>query len=206
MKKILFMAILSLSLMVCVTSPGWAGGLDDINAGLAAASGGNYDEAIRLFTKGIASGELSGENLSKVYNNRGDAWVKKGDSDKAIADYTKAIEIMPKDAAAYGNRGIAWDDKGAYDQAVADYTKAAEIDTEKHQIAIAIAGQSFVRVKLRIYVEKIVGKYAKAFVTGESGHGENEVAYLEKRGKVWIVLNQGTAVDPRDLNIPEEAW
>jgi tetratricopeptide (TPR) repeat protein len=259
--------------------------MDDVKAGIAAATGGNYDEAIRLYTKAIASGKLSGENLSKVYDNRGDAWVKKGDDDKAIADYTKALEIEPNqrnavsyhshgmswfakgdddkaiayfttviemgpkqtetyygdirakayysrgsvwyhkvnyDKAiadytkaieinpqyddAYYSRGIAWDGKGDYDKAAADYTKAAEIATEEHQIAIAIAGPNYDKLNFRIRVVRIVGKYAKAFLIGESHVSENEFAYLEKRGNDWIVLDQGTAVDARNLNIPKEIW
>ena len=77
MKRILFVGILLLSLMVCLTSAAWAGGLDDFDAGLAAAKGGDYDKAIRLFTKAIASGELSRENLSIAYYNRGIAWRRR---------------------------------------------------------------------------------------------------------------------------------
>jgi len=128
MKRILLMALLFLSLMVCVTSLAWTGALDDAKTGLAAAQAGNYDEAIRLYTKAIESGELSQENLSIAYHNRGIAWDDKGDYDKAIVDYTKAIEINPRDANAYHNRGIAWDDKGDYDKAIVDYTKAIEIN------------------------------------------------------------------------------
>ena len=62
------------------------------------------------------------------YNNRGMARKAKGDLDGAIADYTKAIEIDPRDAHAYYNRGIARDDKGDHDGAIVDYTKAIEID------------------------------------------------------------------------------
>jgi tetratricopeptide (TPR) repeat protein len=129
MKKILFVAILLLSLMVCLTSPAWADGWDDAKAGIAAANEGNYDKAIRLYTIAIESGELSQENLSKTYNNRGLAWEKKGNYDKAIADYTKATEIDPRYTKAYGNRGVAWEKKGNYDKAIADYTKAIEIDS-----------------------------------------------------------------------------
>jgi lipoprotein NlpI len=128
MKRILFVAILLLSLMVCVTSPGWASGFDDAQAGITAADKGDNDKAIRLYTKAIASGELSRENLSSVYYNRGIAWDGKGDSDKAIADYTKTIEIDPKNASAYYNRGVAWDDEGDYGKAIADFTKAIELD------------------------------------------------------------------------------
>ncbi len=129
MQRILLVAILLLSLMVCLTSLAWAGGLDDATkAGLAAARGGNYDKAIELFTKAIASGKLSPGYLGIVYNNRGNAWDGKGDYDRAIADYTKAIEIDPKYANAYYSRGIAWGKKGNSDRAIADYTKAIEID------------------------------------------------------------------------------
>jgi tetratricopeptide (TPR) repeat protein len=128
MKKILFAAPFLLSLMVCVTSPAWAGGLDDAKAGETAFQRGNDDEAIRLFTRAIASGELSRRDLGIAYYNRGNVWYYKGDYDKAIADYTKAIEINPQYASAYENRGLAWADKGDYDKAIADYTKAIEID------------------------------------------------------------------------------
>jgi len=128
MKKILFAALLLLSLMVCVASPAWAGGLDDAQAGEAALDERNYDKAIRLFTKAIESGEVSPENLSKMYFNRGIAWENKGDLNKAIADYTKAIEINPNYAKAYNNRGLAWHNKDDYDKAIADFTRAIEIE------------------------------------------------------------------------------
>jgi tetratricopeptide (TPR) repeat protein len=128
MKKFLLVLSLLLSLMLCVTTFGWAGGLTDAKAGLAASKSGNYDEAIRLYTKAIESAELSQENLSKSYNNRGIAWHGKGEYDKAIADYTKAIELGPKYVDAYYNRGLDWYEKGEYDKAIADYTKAIELD------------------------------------------------------------------------------
>jgi tetratricopeptide (TPR) repeat protein len=128
MPRILLMIILFLSLVVCLASLGGAGGLDDIKAGFEAAVGGDYDKAIGLYTKAIESAELSQENLSKSYNNRGFAWHGKGEYDKAIADYTKAIELDPKAADAYNNRGIAWRKKGENDRAIADYTKVIEID------------------------------------------------------------------------------
>jgi tetratricopeptide (TPR) repeat protein len=138
MQKILFAAILSLSLMVCLSScvaPTYSprahargSGLDDASAGVAAANEGKYDDAIRLLTKAIASGELSQEELSRAYNSRGLSWDKKGDYDKAIADYSKAIMIDPKYVEAYNNRGSACDKKGDYDKAIADCSKAIELD------------------------------------------------------------------------------
>jgi tetratricopeptide (TPR) repeat protein len=128
MKKILFAALLLLSLTVCLTSPGCSGGLDDIKTGNVSAARGDYDKAIRLYTKAIESGKLSQENLSIAYYNRGLARRKKGDYDKAIADFTKAIEINQNDADAYRFRGYCWKFIGNDDKANADYEKAKKLD------------------------------------------------------------------------------
>ena len=49
--------------------------------------------------------------------------VAKGDNDRAIADYSKAIENNPQDANAnaYFDRGSAFNTR---DRAIADFTKA----------------------------------------------------------------------------------
>ena len=51
----------------------------------------------------------------------------KGDFDRAIAAYTKAIELNP-DYGAYYNRGVAYKSKDDSERAVADFTKAIELN------------------------------------------------------------------------------
>lgn len=53
---------------------------------------------------------------------------------------------------------------------------------------------------------KIVGSYAKASVRSSNGPGETDTAYLHKEGLRWILLDQGTGVDPEALGIPKKAW
>ena len=72
-------------------------------------------------------------NNAAAYNNRGTAYVKKGEFDRAIADHDKAIEFNPNYAEAYFNRGGAYKSKGDacqdkddYDRAIADFTKAID--------------------------------------------------------------------------------
>jgi len=53
----------------------------------------------------------------EVYWKRGNEYREKGQYDKAILDYNKAIEINPKYVDAYKERGIAYGRKGQYDLA-----------------------------------------------------------------------------------------
>ena len=48
--------------------------------------------------------------------------------DKAIADYSKAIELDPKNAWALSNRANIYSQLKQWDKAIADYTKAIELD------------------------------------------------------------------------------
>jgi tetratricopeptide (TPR) repeat protein len=70
----------------------------------------------------------SNRNRRIAYDNRGTAWHAKGKNDRAIADYTEAIELNPKDSLAYDNRGTAWRDKGDREHAFADYSTAIRLN------------------------------------------------------------------------------
>jgi tetratricopeptide (TPR) repeat protein len=86
------------------------------------------DEGIAACSRQIESGRLAGHELAMVYYNRGTFWYEKDDNDKAIADYSKAIEITSTYASAFNNRGNAWSAKGDLERAIADYDRAIEID------------------------------------------------------------------------------
>jgi tetratricopeptide (TPR) repeat protein len=86
------------------------------------------DDGIAACTRQIASGRWQGHDLAISYYNRGIFWYDKEENDKAIADYTKAIELSPNYASAYNNRGNAYSAKGDLDRALADYDKAIHID------------------------------------------------------------------------------
>jgi tetratricopeptide (TPR) repeat protein len=68
------------------------------------------------------------KNLAIAYGKRGNAHHDKGEYDRAIADYTRAVELNANDAVVYNNRGIAYRAKGDNDSAIADYTRVTEIN------------------------------------------------------------------------------
>ncbi|MBE9540871.1 MAG: tetratricopeptide repeat protein, partial [Proteobacteria bacterium] len=47
---------------------------------------------------------------------------------KAVADYSRAIELYPDYTRAYNSRGLAYDDMGLYNKAITDYDKAIGLD------------------------------------------------------------------------------
>lgn len=63
-----------------------------------------------------------------AYNNRGLAYHRNREYDRAIAEYDQAINLDPKLAVVYNNRGKAHYDKGERDRAIDDYGEAIRLD------------------------------------------------------------------------------
>ena len=61
---------------------------------------------------------------------RGSVYLKMGNTENAIGDFSKAIEIDPNHPKAYHLRGLAREMAGKNDQAILDFGKAIDIDSE----------------------------------------------------------------------------
>ena len=93
MFKVYFLALLSF-LLIGSTRAALADAKRDCEKLSGDAAIHACDQAIRQYPHDAVS-----------YANRGVEYRNKGDLDRAIADFTKAIEIDPKFAGAYNNRG-----------------------------------------------------------------------------------------------------
>ncbi|MCX6251802.1 MAG: tetratricopeptide repeat protein [Bacteroidetes bacterium] len=72
---------------------------------------------------------ISRYNYSPIaYSNLGNAHANLGRWDKAIADFSRALDIDPKDRDTYYNRGIAYSTLRQWNKAIEDYSKVIEID------------------------------------------------------------------------------
>ncbi len=65
------------------------------------------NEADRLCTKALQTETMTRENRAATYVNRGIARMRDGRHDQAIADYDRALELVPDLGAAFLNKGAA---------------------------------------------------------------------------------------------------
>lgn len=101
----------------------WADSKDDIQAGFAAKTRGEYQEAIRLFSRAIQSNP----DLAQAYNGRGSTYRAMKSYNKAIADLDRAVELQPEGSVHYYHRGNIFFDQDKYKLAIADYTQAIKL-------------------------------------------------------------------------------
>jgi tetratricopeptide (TPR) repeat protein len=90
-------------------------------------------------TRVMNSGRLPREQMYIGYFNRGSAYRRAGDFAKAVADFTKVLELKPGFARAYESRGLAHDDLGDRTKALADLDEAIKQDGNAWQLAYSRA-------------------------------------------------------------------
>jgi tetratricopeptide (TPR) repeat protein len=83
----------------------------------------SLDVVIRLYTEAI---QLNGA-YAEAYDNRGEAYLVKGDFSQALLDLQKAVEIKPELANAYNGLGNIYHLERDFDQAIKYYSKAIEL-------------------------------------------------------------------------------
>jgi tetratricopeptide (TPR) repeat protein len=127
---------------------------------------GEHDRAIAEFTRAIELGKLnnSTQDSTCMFNSRGASLYAKGDFDRAINDYSIAIDRDPFEVQYYLNRAGAYREKKQYDLALQDYATAAKVEPRGTRIPIQ-----------RSYVLHLQGKQAVAIAA------LNEVAWLNPK-------------------------
>ncbi len=86
----------------------------------------------------ITSEKTKSEVKARQWYNMGLANAKKGNNDKAIECYQKAIEIKPDKHEAFFNMGIAYSNKSDKDKAIECYQKAIEIKPDFYEAFMSI--------------------------------------------------------------------
>lgn len=80
--------------------------------------------------------------VADAYTCRAIKYIEIDDRDKAISDYTKAIELAPNYYTAYNARGTSYQKMELHDKAIEDFTKAIELKKD-YYLAYINRGKSF---------------------------------------------------------------
>ena len=111
---------------------------------------GDYDRAIRDCAEAL---RLTPEGESPEYRQdyasvcraRGDARYKKGDHNKALADYNEAIRVRPDWGIVLNQRGRSHGAMGDYEKAIADYSQSIELDPDFAHLYFYNRGSAYYR-------------------------------------------------------------
>jgi tetratricopeptide (TPR) repeat protein len=105
----------------------------------------DYDDAIRIATEvevdepsfgPLGLLRLSGRRVmtyppqASWFRNRGVVYDRKGQTDKAIREFTEAVRLDPADPQTYVDRGIIYKALKDYDKALADHGEAIRLDPQ----------------------------------------------------------------------------
>jgi tetratricopeptide (TPR) repeat protein len=126
------------------------------------------DTRIAGCTALVQTHQDTAQNLSIMYNNRGNAYNRKGDHDRAIQDFSEAIRLSPQ-FGYYNNRGVDYYEKGDYDHAIQDFNEAIRL-SPNDTFAYATRGDAYNRKRdydraIQDFDEaiRLDGSYARAY-------------------------------------------
>src|SRR5262249_21979685 len=96
----------------------------------ACEDAGNIDGVIKACTEVIEAKQDPRDRLSMAFNNRGYAYARLGEFDRAMADLNEALKLDPQNPLAFINRGFTWTTHEEHEHAVADFPRALRLDPE----------------------------------------------------------------------------
>jgi len=92
----------------------------------------DLDGAIEDYTSALAYAaddrRVDDGGRAQMHQNRGIAYQDAGNTDRALLDFNRCIELVPKYAAFYENRALIYVDKQLLDVAFKDFDIALELD------------------------------------------------------------------------------
>jgi tetratricopeptide (TPR) repeat protein len=180
---------------------------------LSTCAEGSGDVAVVACTRALDSGSLNRTDRVRAYNNRGILRKRKGDYDRAIADFAEAIRINPKYSSAYTNRGVAYAEKHDYDRALADYNIAIRLDP-KDAVAYnnrGVAWKNKGEYDLAIADYNTALKLDKNYVSAYNNRGvalyrkgDNDRALVEYNTALRLAPNDADVYNNRGISFNEK--
>ena len=96
--------------------------MDSYRAGKSAHEEGRTTEALARYSEALAV-----LKVANLYHSRGNVHADLRDYDAADADYTRALELKPRNPQAYADRGIVRFQAGRHEEGLADLSLSLEL-------------------------------------------------------------------------------
>jgi tetratricopeptide (TPR) repeat protein len=156
-----------------------------------------YDDALRYFTAAAVLRPYSGH----AHWDLAVTLERCGKQDEAMAEYTKAIEMAPSNAAIWNSRGDLYRKLRQYNQALTDYSKAIELDPN---FAEAWWDRAAGYADLHEY-DKALGDQNKAIQLDPSNpwvwHNRGHInSAMEQPAKALADFSQAIALDAKNIS------
>jgi tetratricopeptide (TPR) repeat protein len=154
---------------------------DAFNTGLKFWSDGHFQSAIDSFSQAISTSPTPDPSY---YRWRACAYEALGNSDAAIKDYTKAIELNASNAstADYEGRGDIYLRGGKYQLAINDYDSAIAKNPTASYMCFANRGTAYFNLQL-------YGRALQDYTTAVLMKPDDGLAYVS-RGRTYYFLGQ----------------
>jgi tetratricopeptide (TPR) repeat protein len=140
---------------------------------------GSVEESLKDYTKAI---ELSTNPPASLYEARGLVYSRHGNSAKAVADFSKSIEIDPSGSGAYFDRGLEYMVEKQYQKAVDDFTVSIKNNNDI-TVCYKFRGQALSELGDRDGAIADLEKAADLYARDKDLFGSKQVAKLISRVK-----------------------
>ena len=163
----------------------------------------DYSMAIDLYTKVISKNNAP-EKIVSYYSKRANLYEILQQYDKALADYTKGIEMDPRNYVLYNFRGGLYKKLKCYKEAIADYSKSIEIKPgEMNYSSYGYLGGLYKELK---QYDKAIADYSKTIElnpNNESFYYYRGGAYgnLGKFDKAIEYFNKAIELNPNNAKL-----
>ncbi|MBN1626231.1 MAG: tetratricopeptide repeat protein [Deltaproteobacteria bacterium] len=121
-------------------------------------SSGRITEAIEVY-EALLEG-VKGKDLLPVYNSLGYLYAEKGDNDKAISFYLKALDLNKEDANIYDNLSLLYEKTGQKDKANQYLAGVIELRPDSKDDKMKLAGNLLEAGKIQ-EAEENIGDFLK---------------------------------------------
>jgi tetratricopeptide (TPR) repeat protein len=157
----------------------------------------------------VAQSSQPNSTTAETYFKQGEDYRNNNQYDKALAAYTKAIEVNPQYAEAYLRRGNVYHNLKEYDKAIkdynkamADYNKALEIELEDVYASYKNRGNVYYNLK---EYDKAMADYNKAIEINpqyaDAYNSQGNVYHnLKEYDKAMADYNKVLEIDPQDAH------